>query len=209
MSTIAEKLIRLNQIKADIKAAIEEKGQTVSSVAFSQYANKVRAIKGISPVTPSSASTTDVTGKLNRLTSTKTDIKSAIEACGVSVGSIPFSQYPDKIRAIQTKSTYTGTYSVLLDGGIAGIEIVLENVESANADLTVESESYDHISGFYTTDKKNTILELTIRVSNRDYQTDHYVNGRLIPADDCYDFEEKLPIQHDNQDIDVAYDCKW
>lgn len=105
MSTIAEKLIRLNQTKTDIKAAIESKGQTVGNIAFSQYANKIRAIKGLSPVTPSSASMTDVTGKLNRLDIAKADIKTAIEACGVSVGNIPFSQYADKIRAIQTGRT--------------------------------------------------------------------------------------------------------
>lgn len=106
MSTIAEKLVLLHRTKTDIKAAIETKGQTVGGMAFSQYANKIRAIKGLSPVTPSSASTANVTGKLNRLTDTKSDIKTAIEACGVPVGSIPFSQYADKIRAIQTGPTY-------------------------------------------------------------------------------------------------------
>lgn len=105
MSTIAEKLTLLNKTKTDIKAAIESKGQAVGNIPFSQYANKVRAIKGLSPVTPSSASMANVTGKLNRLNSTKADIKTAIEACGVPVGSIPFSQYADKIRAIQTKQT--------------------------------------------------------------------------------------------------------
>lgn len=110
MSTIAEKLIRLHQTKADIKAAIETKGQTVGGMEFSQYANKIRAIKGLSPVTPSSASVTDVTGKLNRLAGTKADIKTAIEACGVPVGSIPFSLYADKIRAIQTKPTIAITF---------------------------------------------------------------------------------------------------
>lgn len=106
MSSIADKLVLLNRTKKDIKAAIEEKGQTIGNIAFSQYANRVRAIKGLSPVTPSSASTADVTGKLNCLNGTKADIKTAIEACGVPVGSIPFSQYADKIRAIQTKPIY-------------------------------------------------------------------------------------------------------
>ena len=110
MSTIAEKLIRLNRTKTDVKAAIEAKGQAVGNIPFSQYANKIRAIKGLSPVTPSSASITDITGKLHRLGSTKADIKTAIEACGVSAGSIPFSQYADKIRAIQTKQTIYITF---------------------------------------------------------------------------------------------------
>lgn len=111
MSSIAEKLVLLNQTKTDIKAAIEAKGQTVGNIAFSQYANKIRTIKGLSPVTPSAASATNVTGKLNRLAYTKADIKTAVEACGVPVGSIPFSQYADKIRAIQTRRTFTITIS--------------------------------------------------------------------------------------------------
>lgn len=42
-----------------------------------------------------------ITEKLERLRTTKADIKSAIEEKGQDVGEIPFSQYPKKIRAIE------------------------------------------------------------------------------------------------------------
>lgn len=44
MSTTVEKLTLLRDTKADIKAAITEKGQTVDDV-FSTYADKIRAIE--------------------------------------------------------------------------------------------------------------------------------------------------------------------
>lgn len=44
MSTTAEKLTLLLNTKADIKAALAEKGQTASDV-FSTYADKIRAIE--------------------------------------------------------------------------------------------------------------------------------------------------------------------
>lgn len=47
MGTIAEKLARLAETKADIKSALEEKGQTVTdSEPFSAYPDKIRAISG-------------------------------------------------------------------------------------------------------------------------------------------------------------------
>ena len=44
MSTIAQQLAALAQIKADIKAAIEAKGVTVGSVAFDEYADLIASI---------------------------------------------------------------------------------------------------------------------------------------------------------------------
>lgn len=47
MSTIAEQLAELAQVKADIKAAIIDKGVAVSdSDAFSTYATKIGQISG-------------------------------------------------------------------------------------------------------------------------------------------------------------------
>ena len=43
MGTIADKLAKLNETKADLKAALLEKGQTVGDV-FSTYPDAVRAI---------------------------------------------------------------------------------------------------------------------------------------------------------------------
>ncbi len=161
MSTIAEKLTLLHRTKTDIKAAIETKGQTVGNVIFSQYANKVRAIKGLSPVTPPSASTADVTGKLNCLNGTKADIKTAIEACGVPVGSIPFSQYADKIRAIQTWPTYelmpdyewqSGYGDVLW--GVQGEEYVSDRIYVIDNRLTYETDDDDVVLMFKKIERK-------------------------------------------------------
>jgi uncharacterized repeat protein (TIGR02543 family) len=39
--TIADKLLQLNQVKQDIKTAIENKGISMTDVAFTEYANKI------------------------------------------------------------------------------------------------------------------------------------------------------------------------
>lgn len=46
MGTTAEKLVYLNQTKADIKAAIEAKGVSVLEVPFKEYASKISQISG-------------------------------------------------------------------------------------------------------------------------------------------------------------------
>lgn len=207
MSTIAEKLIRLHQTKADIKAAIETKGQTVGGMEFSQYANKIRAIKGLSPVTPSSASVTDVTGKLNRLAGTKADIKTAIEACGVPVGSIPFSLYADKIRAIQTKLTYTGRYGIYLSGEVGVLELTIDEVYSPNGNFIIDHEDYNIVEGTYTCNK-NEDLELHVTIYNYDGLSSHSVNGHIIEPFDSWTFLEVFGLS-DNQIIQVTYNCEW
>lgn len=45
MATIAENLLELQQTKANIKTAIEGKGQDLTDVPFTQYANKISAIQ--------------------------------------------------------------------------------------------------------------------------------------------------------------------
>lgn len=45
MATIAENLLSLNETKASIKASIEEKGQDLTNVPFTAYADKIAEIK--------------------------------------------------------------------------------------------------------------------------------------------------------------------
>ena len=42
--TVADKLLQLNQVKQDIKAAIENKGVDLTGVTFADYANKISDI---------------------------------------------------------------------------------------------------------------------------------------------------------------------
>ena len=44
MSTIAENLLALQQTKANIKTAIEGKGQDLTNVPFTEYAEKINLI---------------------------------------------------------------------------------------------------------------------------------------------------------------------
>jgi hypothetical protein len=44
--TIADKLLQINQVKQDIKTAIEAKGVPLTNVAFTEYANKILDISG-------------------------------------------------------------------------------------------------------------------------------------------------------------------
>lgn len=44
--TIADKLLQVNQVKQDIKTAIETKGIPMTNVAFTEYANKIADISG-------------------------------------------------------------------------------------------------------------------------------------------------------------------
>jgi hypothetical protein len=46
MATMEENLIALNEAKANIKSAIESKGQDLTNVPFTQYADKINAISG-------------------------------------------------------------------------------------------------------------------------------------------------------------------
>ena len=46
MSTIAENLLALQQVKTDIKTAIEGKGQDLTNVPFTEYAEKINLIGG-------------------------------------------------------------------------------------------------------------------------------------------------------------------
>ena len=44
--SVADKLLQLNQVKQDIKEAIEMRGIDLTGVAFTEYANKILDISG-------------------------------------------------------------------------------------------------------------------------------------------------------------------
>ena len=44
--SVADKLLQVNQVKQDIKTAIETKGIPMTNVAFTEYANKILDISG-------------------------------------------------------------------------------------------------------------------------------------------------------------------
>ena len=44
--SVADKLLQVNQVKQDIKVAIETKGIPMTNVAFTEYANKILDISG-------------------------------------------------------------------------------------------------------------------------------------------------------------------
>lgn len=46
MATIAENLLELQQVKTDIKTAIKSKGQDLTDVPFTEYADKINLISG-------------------------------------------------------------------------------------------------------------------------------------------------------------------
>ena len=51
MTTIAEKLLQLNETKQAIKTAIEDKGQDLTNVPFTDYASKISEIVGGKKIT--------------------------------------------------------------------------------------------------------------------------------------------------------------
>lgn len=47
MGTIAENLLALQQVKTDIKTVIEGKGQDLTNVPFTKYAEKINSISSV------------------------------------------------------------------------------------------------------------------------------------------------------------------
>ena len=45
--SVADKLLQVNQVKQDIKTAIETKGVPMTNVAVTEYANKILDIVGV------------------------------------------------------------------------------------------------------------------------------------------------------------------
>ena len=71
--------------------------------------------------------------KINHINSTKGQIKNAIEEKGISVGDIPFSQYPSKIREIE-QGTGTGG-----ENGFSANAIYFENMTETSANIDISS----------------------------------------------------------------------
>lgn len=49
--SVADKLLAVNQVKNDIKNAIEDKGVDMTDVPFTEYADKVAEISGVVELT--------------------------------------------------------------------------------------------------------------------------------------------------------------
>ena len=104
--SIQSEINRLNAAKAELKTSIENGGVTVSLNAkidaypalvdaiTQQIKDKVDAING-------EVVEGDVDAKLNKITSTKTDLAAALAEKGQTVGDV-FSTYGDAVRAIET-----------------------------------------------------------------------------------------------------------
>lgn len=82
--------------------------------------------------------------KLNKLVDTKAAIKSAIESKGQTVGNIPFSQYPDKIKAIEGGGSGGGTIEEYLTS--VGREYMINDVLYV---LTRSAEMQDSTKTLY------------------------------------------------------------
>lgn len=82
--------------------------------------------------------------KLNLLLSTKAAIKAAIEAKGVIVGNIPFSQYPEKIKAISGSEVLPSAYYLTVDGITKPGAGVFDNVSrSFDSSFHIEDIPYE------------------------------------------------------------------
>lgn len=72
-----------------------------------------------------------ISEKLNHINSTKEQIKNAIENKGISVGDIPFSQYPSKITEISSSNSDTEVK------GFLGNAIYIENFTSPSKNIEI------------------------------------------------------------------------
>ena len=121
--SIQSEINRLNAAKAELKTSIENGGVTVSLNAkidaypalvdaiTQQIKDKVDAING-------EVVEGDVDAKLNKITSTKTDLAAALAEKGQTVGDV-FSTYGDAVRAIETGGSIE-TVAATIEAGIRG-----------------------------------------------------------------------------------------
>lgn len=163
--TIAEELTKLLSTKADIKAAISEKGVEVpSGTPFSHWCESVLQINGSSETFDyytDDPSKTAVQNEMAELQNTKENLRKAIIACGVEVDeALPFSEYGNKIREIETGGEDPGQYGILyyMDGGTEKSLLLaseadfraLGNNGSSTSSITVNGQSIvkDKIVGY-------------------------------------------------------------
>ena len=123
--SIQSEINRLNAAKAELKTSIENGGVTVSLNAkidaypalvdaiTEQIKDKVDAING-------EVVEGDVDAKLNKITSTKTDLAAALAEKGQTVGDV-FADYPAAVRAIETGGK---TSTIAFGGQVSNINFI-------------------------------------------------------------------------------------
>ena len=151
MGTVAEKLNKVLRTKADIKAAITEKGQNVGDV-FSTYADKIRAIetgKDVSGVTATAADVlspkvfVDSSGaKITGTIASKTESDLTVSGATVTVPAGHYASQATKSVAAATQAT--PSISVDSDGKITASATqnagyVASGTKSATKQLTTQA----------------------------------------------------------------------
>lgn len=151
--SIQSEINRLNAAKAELKTSIENGGVTVSLNAkidaypalvdaiTQQVKDKVDAING-------EVVEGDVDAKLNKITSTKTDLAAALAEKGQTVGDV-FSTYGDAVRAIKTGGEIV---EITFNQGGRTITVMFTDADDNNANVIFNG---DPIQIFV---KKNTYV---------------------------------------------------
>lgn len=123
-ASIASQLLAINAAKAAIKASIEAQGVAVGDIPFYQYPNKVALISGTVVSYPPLAEAT-IAQQLAALATIKGNIKTEIEAQGVTVGDAPLSDYAAKIDTI-TPTPAEDEYVLDPDAGVASTTFTVD-----------------------------------------------------------------------------------
>ena len=139
--SIQSEINRLNAAKAELKTSIENGGVTVSlNAKIDAYPALVDAIteqiKDKVDVINGEVVEGDVDAKLNKITSTKTDLAAALAEKGQTVGDV-FADYPAAVRAIETGGGFMGTAKVTFNAPLSGY---------ATREISYIDENYELVS---------------------------------------------------------------
>jgi len=162
MGTTAEKLVYLNQTKADIKAAIEAKGVPVSDVPFRDYASKISQISAGDTTAPTITSATVEDANPNKLVVVFSEVVTITNTTGLTItgAATPTLSAPTGSGS----NTITFTLSTALTNGQA----VTLNVASSN---TIEDAA------------NNSLVETTKAIATFEAETTSYMNAIATPND--------------------------